>query len=66
VILVAGRQRQARWMVCGSSQGSGDDSVLHFGLPRAGQVRLRIEWPGSTIQTVRLQSVDRLVVVTQA
>jgi enediyne biosynthesis protein E4 len=66
VVVIAGQKRLARWMVCGSSQGSGDDSVLHFGLTGPGGVRLRVEWPGGGLQTVRLNAVDRLVVVTQA
>jgi enediyne biosynthesis protein E4 len=66
VILISGSLRQARWMVCGSSQGSGDESILHFGGVQPGSFRVRVEWPGGGHRTVQANGVDRLIVVQQA
>jgi len=50
-----------REVFCGStSQGSGSDPTLYFGLGTATSVKsLRIEWPSGIVQTLRNLKVDR-------
>jgi hypothetical protein len=65
VVLTSGRRTQARWLVCGSSQGSGDESILHWGGIQPGRYTLHIDWPSGLHQTLRGSAADRLVQIVE-
>jgi enediyne biosynthesis protein E4 len=61
VVLAWDGGTQARWVLCGSSLGAGDDRVLHFGGVGAGDYTLTVWWPSGLRQTVAETGTDRLV-----
>jgi len=65
VITPDGQSSQARWMVCGSSLGAGNDPLLHFGGVGSGGFRLDVVWPSGVHQALRGTAVDRLVKVKE-
>lgn len=66
VELTSGGRRQARWQVCGSSLGAGNDRVMHFGgLAGGGRFTLRITWPTGMRQVVRATGIDRVVEIVE-
>jgi hypothetical protein len=65
VVLTSGALRQARWLVCGSSLGAGNDRMLHFGGVGEGGFVLDIVWPSGTHQTLQGTGVDQSIEVTE-
>jgi enediyne biosynthesis protein E4 len=65
VVLTSGGFRQARWVVCGSSLGAGNDRVLHFGGLSGRKFSMDITWPSGLHELVRATGTDRLVRVTE-
>jgi hypothetical protein len=65
VVLSSEGGSQARWVLCGSSLGAGDDRVLHFGGVGAGTYTLTVWWPSGVVQTVEGTGTDRLVSLTE-
>jgi hypothetical protein len=55
----------ARWLLCGSSLGAGNDRVLHFGGLGLGRSTISIDWPSGSRQTLTTSRVDRLVSITE-
>ena len=64
-VLTSGPSAQARWVVCGSSLGTGTDTVLPFGGLPVESFRLDIDWPSGRHQTVLDGGLDRLMTVTE-
>jgi hypothetical protein len=65
VVLTSDPTAQARWVVCGTSLGTGTDTVLQFGGLSAESFSLDIDWPSGKHQTVLGDGVDRLMTVTE-
>lgn len=67
LVATVGRAKLLRTVFCGSvGLGGGSDTVVHFGLGRAGRVdSLRIEWPSGRVQTLKDVAGDRVIEVEE-
>ena len=66
VTAFAGKSRQVREVMAGSSFLGGHDPRLHFGLGARTRVdSLEVEWPSGTIDRLRDLAADRLIVLTE-
>lgn len=66
MVLTIGAVKLLRQLLCGSSLGAGNDTVVHFGLGTATTVdELVIYWPSGTQQTLTNLAVDQLIQVTE-
>jgi enediyne biosynthesis protein E4 len=64
-VLTSDGVERAAWVICGTSLGTGSDTVLHFGGLGSGQFTLAIEWPSGIHQTVTDTGTNRLLTVTE-
>lgn len=65
VMTSEGSSGLSRWVLCGTSLGSGSDTVLHFGGVQAGSFTIHVHWPSGLDQTFASEGVDRLVWITE-
>jgi hypothetical protein len=66
VYLTTGKLRQRMDSVSGASYASNNDPRLHFGLGANTKVnKLEVKWPDGTLETIEVQSVDRVLTLTE-
>jgi hypothetical protein len=67
VTVKAGRDREYRQVIDGSSLGAGDELAVHFGLARHTKVdRLTVRWPSGYVQTFKNLPADKRIVITES
>jgi enediyne biosynthesis protein E4 len=66
VYVTAGKIRQRRDVISGTSYASQNDLAVHFGLGSATKVdKLEIHWPDGSLQSVRVPGVNRRITIKQ-
>lgn len=66
VYVTAGKIRQRRDVISGTSYASQNDLAVHFGLGSATSVeKLEIKWPDGSVQTVPVPGVNRRITIVQ-
>ena len=66
VFLTVGGVRQRADVISGASYGSNSDRRVHFGLGSSIRVdRLEIRWPSGAIENIRIDAIDRIIVVKE-